>query len=75
VSEKDSSSANVGAVLGARGCVTSPSANTYQITVAWQGSGATSAPPAGVTCGTGLYGTDDSMRRAVSVILQIESFT
>lgn len=75
VSEKDASSNNVGAVLGARGCITSPSANTYLISVAWQGTVATTAPPAGITCGTGEYGADDALRRAVSVQIQVESFT
>jgi type IV pilus assembly protein PilV len=73
--EKDAGSNNIGSVLGARGCITSPSANTYQISVAWQGTIATTAPPAGITCGTGQYGSDDSLRRAVSVTIQVESFS
>jgi type IV pilus assembly protein PilV len=69
-SEK-SSGANVGAVLGARGCVSKdPSSNLYLVTVAWQGSAAITAPPAGVTCGQGLYG-DDAARRAVSVTVEL----
>ncbi|HUR90360.1 MAG TPA: type IV pilus modification protein PilV [Ramlibacter sp.] len=74
-SEKDSGGSNIGAVLGARGCITSPSANVYQVSVAWQGSAATTAPPAGITCGTGQYGADDALRRAVSVQIQIESLS
>ena len=61
----------VGAVLGARGCVTRDAAGVlYQLSVAWQGSGATAAPPAGVPCGQGSYG-DDAARRAVSIIVQL----
>ncbi len=36
----------------------------YRVTVAWQGMLATVAP--GVTCGQGLYGTDDGLRKAIS---------
>jgi type IV pilus assembly protein PilV len=73
--EKDSGGSSIGSVLGARGCITSPSANVYQISVAWQGSAATTAPPAGITCATGQYGADDSLRRAVSVMIQIQTLT
>lgn len=61
----------VGAVLGARGCITASATNLYQLSIAWQGSGATAAPPAGVACGQGQYGTDDAARRAVSVTVQL----
>jgi type IV pilus assembly protein PilV len=61
---------NVGAVLGARGCVTKDANDLYQVSVAWQGNGATVAPPGGVTCGQGQY-TDDATRRAVSVTVQL----
>lgn len=61
----------VGAVLGARGCITRLSGNLYQVSLAWQGSATTSAPPAGVTCGQGQYGSDDAARRAVSVTVEI----
>ena len=65
----------VGAVLGARGCVVKDAAtDIYQVTIAWQGGGATAAPPAGITCGQGLYG-DDAARRAVSLTVQISKFT
>jgi type IV pilus assembly protein PilV len=61
----------VGAILGARGCITKdPASNLYQVSVAWQGSGATFAPPAGITCGKDEYG-DDAARRAVSVTVQL----
>lgn len=63
----------VGAVLGARGCITKDAASDlYLVTVAWQGSGVTAAPPAGITCGLNLYG-DDNARRAVSVAVQLSN--
>jgi type IV pilus assembly protein PilV len=68
------SSANVGAMTGARGCVTQVQAKDesagvctqgiYQLTVAWQGMHPTLAPAQ--ACGAGLYGTDN-LRRAISV--------
>ncbi len=61
---------NVGSVLGARGCITSIGGNSYQVSVAWQGSAATSAPPSGITCGVNLYG-DDAARRAVSLTVEL----
>jgi type IV pilus assembly protein PilV len=70
-SELASDGSKVGAVLGARGCITKDAAsNLYQISVAWQGSSATFAPPAGIPCAQGQYGTDDAARRAVSVTVE-----
>lgn len=60
----------VGAVIGARGCVTNPSANQYLIALAWQGIQASGAPVN--TCGQGTFGSDD-LRRVVSVVVQIGS--
>jgi type IV pilus assembly protein PilV len=67
---------NVGAVIGARGCVTPVvgSARTYQISVAWQGNDTIGAPPVGVGCAKDLYG-DDKQRRAVSVTVRLASLT
>ncbi|MEK6592716.1 MAG: type IV pilus modification protein PilV [Pseudomonadota bacterium] len=64
------SGSNVGAMIGARGCVDQidPATQTYIVSVAWQGLAATAAP--GNTCGLNLYGTD-SLRRVVSVTLRI----
>ena len=57
----------VGAILGARGCITKDAdTGVFQIAVAWQGNQTGGAPPAGVTCGNGSYG-DDGQRRAVSI--------
>jgi type IV pilus assembly protein PilV len=60
---------NVGAVLAARGCVTKDATSgVFQVAVAWQGVQTVGAPPAGVDCGAGSYGTE-AQRRAVSVTL------
>lgn len=61
----------VGAVLAARGCITKNASDLYQVSIAWQGGGAIAAPPAGVPCAQGQYGTDDAARRAVSVTVQL----
>lgn len=65
---------NVGAMIGARGCVEEVQAAdltagicrpaVYRVTVTWQGMLATVAP--GVSCAQGLYGADDGLRKAVS---------
>jgi type IV pilus assembly protein PilV len=65
----------VGAILGARGCVTKDaSSDNYQVSVAWQGSAATGAPPDGIACAKDLYG-DDAYRRAVSVTVQLPNLS
>lgn len=68
----------VGAVLGARGCVSfDPVTNTYRVAVAWQGTAATVAPTAGdaaATCAKDLYGPD-TQRREISVTLRIANLT
>jgi type IV pilus assembly protein PilV len=63
----------VGAMIGARGCITQIQAQNnaagvctpgiYEIAVVWQGMTSTSAP--NKTCGQNLYGAD-SLRRLVS---------
>lgn len=65
----------VGAVLAARGCITKSATDLYQVSIAWQGGGATAAPPAGVPCAQGQYGTDDAARRAVSITVQLGNLT
>lgn len=63
---------NAGAMVGARGCISQdPTTGIYQVSIAWQGIVSTAAAPSGLTCGKGQYGTDDSLRRVVSVPLQI----
>jgi type IV pilus assembly protein PilV len=69
-----SGSTKVGAMIGARGCVTVVQAadptlgvctpGIYLVTVAWQGLNATNIPSA--SCGQGAYGSDDRYRRALS---------
>lgn len=74
--------ANIGAMEGARGCITEVQApNTaaslclpgiYQVSVAWQGRNQTVAPATSLTCGNGLYGNEKSRRviaQAVTVAL------
>jgi type IV pilus assembly protein PilV len=65
----------VGGVLGARGCVSFDAlTNSYRVAVAWQGVAATVAPTAGdaaATCGQGLYGATDALRREVSTTVRI----
>lgn len=70
--------ANVGAMIGARGCISliqapDPTTGTclpaiYQVSVAWQGLHETIAPAD--TCGQGLYGTD-TFRRVISSQLTV----
>jgi type IV pilus assembly protein PilV len=69
------SGANLGAMIGARGCIVqlqAPNTNTgvctpgiYLVSVAWQGLNMTAAPAAGATCGQNSYG-DEKYRRIVS---------
>lgn len=70
--------ASVGAVLGARGCISYTAAtNSYRVAVAWQGMAATVAPTAGdatATCGLNLYGAD-AQRREVSTTVRIANLT
>ena len=68
--------AKVGAFVGGRGCVEDLGSNQYMVTVAWQGIGPVSAPPASVACGLNLYDsgttcTGDLCRRALTTIVRI----
>ncbi len=70
-SAETSGSNKVGAMIGARGCISyDATSKIYLITVAWQGKVATIAPPSGLTCATGAYG-DETLRRATSLTLQV----
>lgn len=63
---------NVGAMLGARGCIEeiqSTMPRQFRVSVVWQGTVPTVAPGA-TTCGQGAY-TDDKTRRVVSTVVQI----
>jgi len=60
----------VGAMIGARGCVTQLAAAMpaqYQIAVVWQGLNPTVAP--GTTCGLGQYGVEATRRAVVASIM------
>ncbi|HEY0585694.1 MAG TPA: type IV pilus modification protein PilV [Pseudoduganella sp.] len=73
------SAVNVGAMLGARGCVTQlqapdPTPGTctpgiYQVAVAWQGLHHTAVPAIG--CAQGQYGADDAYRRVIAAQVSI----
>jgi type IV pilus assembly protein PilV len=68
----ETSSGNlVGAMIGARGCVTYTAATgVYLVSVAWQGLADSAAPAASLNCGAGLYGSE-AKRRVVSASLKI----
>ena len=73
---EQSGSNNVGAMIGARGCIESLGADQFQITVVWQGLTPISAPASG--CGAGLYNgatgsscINDLCRRAISTIVRV----
>lgn len=59
---------NVGAMLGARGCIFKDADGVFLISVAWQGGQTLGGPPAAITCGSGQYG-DENKRRAVGLTL------
>jgi type IV pilus assembly protein PilV len=71
---------NIGAMIGARGCIQEVQAlnptigvctpGIYRVTVAWQGLNATSAPPVTITCGKDEYG-NENLRRVVSALVTI----
>lgn len=66
--------ANVGGIIGARGCVSYDAVNDeYIVTLAWQGLMQTAAPP-GLTCGKDQYG-NDTQRRAVSTVVKFANLT
>jgi type IV pilus assembly protein PilV len=72
--ETDAAGASIGAMIGARGCVSYDAANdAYRVSVAWQGLVATVDPTdvdATLTCGKDLYGTE-TRRRIVSTAVRI----
>lgn len=63
--------ANVGVMVGGRGCIQNIAANTYMITVAWQGSVPISAPLATVTCGQNLYNSTDANAKCVNDLCRV----
>ena len=67
-SSEKAGSKNVGAMIGARGCVVRLDAVTFLVTVAWQGLSRAGIPKE--ACGQGAYG-DDENRRTVSTVVRI----
>lgn len=69
------SSAQVGAIQGARGCIASATSTdgtgmtVYTFAVAWQGAGPGVAPSN--ACATGTYGSDDTFRRVVWTTVRV----
>lgn len=59
---------NVGAMIGARGCVVKVDGQTFLITVAWQGLSNAGNPKE--ACGDGAYGTP-GQRRTVSTVVRL----
>jgi type IV pilus assembly protein PilV len=59
---------DVGAMIGARGCIILLADRLFEITVAWQGLSPT-VVPADNTCAEGLYG-DDAQRRVVTRVVR-----
>jgi len=82
-SEETGGGAQVGAMVGGRGCVEDLGSGQYMVTVAWQGLAPISAPPESVTCGFGDFdATDpeavcqgDLCRRVVTTIVRIADLT
>ncbi len=67
--EKDAGGASVGAMLGARGCITATGIpNEYRVTIVWQGIQASA--PAPQSCGVDAY-SDENLRRGVSQVVRI----
>lgn len=67
--------AKVGAMIGARGCITQTVApvtgapSQYLIAVAWQGLNSTAIPT--ITCGQNQYGANDALRRVIAIPINI----
>jgi type IV pilus assembly protein PilV len=63
--------AKVGAMIGARGCITQTAApasgvpSQYLVAVAWQGLNSTAIPS--ITCGQNQYGANDALRRVIAL--------
>ena len=64
----DGGTRNVGAMIGARGCVVRVDPQTFLVTVAWQGLSRAGIPVE--ECGKGAYGADEQ-RRTVSIVVRI----
>jgi type IV pilus assembly protein PilV len=74
--------AQVGAMVGGRGCIEQIDTDEYLITVAWQGMAPLTAPPDSVPCGAGEYDgasgspcVNDLCRRVVTTVVRISNLT
>ena len=75
--EMAGATARTGAMVGARGCLSQIQApvtgtctpGVYEVAVAWQGFTPTRSPPN--TCAQGLYGTNDALRRVISMRITV----
>ena len=77
---EQSAGANIGGMVGARGCITQVqaanpalgvcTAGVYQVSVAWQGLVPTAATP-GLACAAGSYGANDAFRRVVAATVSV----
>lgn len=67
--EKNADNSDVGAMMGARGCIRQIDAanRIYRISVSWQGTGPTVAPAD--ECGKNSYG-DEQYRRTLSAVVR-----
>jgi type IV pilus assembly protein PilV len=77
-SSEVSGTSNVGAMIGAVGCVDQvtpfdPNNPVYRVSVAWQGLMATAAPK--LACGKTPLGDTNPLRRVISVQVQIGNLT
>lgn len=77
--ETSSTNTNIGALIDGRGCVDAL-ANSYRVTVVWQGLSSGPPPPLDITCGATLYNkpagsgcatAPESCRRYVSTVVRI----
>lgn len=75
---RQSGTVNVGAAIDMRGCIVAVAGSnpqSYQVSIAWRGIGA-SYIPAGLTCGTGLYGAESlGLRRVISTVVTTSNLT
>lgn len=78
-SAETAGSSKVGAMVGARGCISqiqAPNAasgvctpGVYEVAIAWQGLAGTVAPAK--TCGQNLYGSNDALRRLMATQITV----
>lgn len=62
----------VGAMTGARGCITNiqpAMPRVFLVEIAWQGINPTAPPGAGLTCGQGMYGAENTRRVLSSTVI------